>query len=96
MPHVNLLTRFQNDLILEKHLRVNGQHYAKTLEAWLKNMDANLKQIRPLFATCYGEKNVECWVARWRMFYMACAELFNYNQGNEWFVSFYLFSKRND
>jgi hypothetical protein len=45
------------------------------------------------FAGRYGA-NATMWTARWRGFYLACAELFDYDGGNEWYVSHYLFRKR--
>ena len=34
------------------------------------------------------------WVQRWRMFYMAVAEFFGFDEGREWGVVHYLFEKR--
>lgn len=42
----------------------------------------------------YGKGNALQWWVRWRVFYMACSELFRYNGGNEWGVTHLLFSKR--
>ncbi len=93
MPSDDLLFYFNNDLQVEKHWHVNGTHYAKTSEAWLTNMDNHKAEIMPLFEKTYGIDQAVKWWVYWRLFYMACAELWNYNEGNEWIVSHYLFKK---
>lgn len=95
MPSMDLPLRFSNDLSIEKHWVWNGNQYAKTSKAWLDTMQANRKSIMPILVDTYGEKDADRWWMRWRMFYMACEELFAYNKGEEWFVSHYLFKKRN-
>ena len=94
MPSDDLPLNFQDDLKLINRWRWDGTHYEKTANAWLENMDANEKVITPILAATYGTENVTIWRNRWRIFYMACAELFGYNKGQEWWVSHYLFEKR--
>ena len=48
----------------------------------------------PIFNECYGEADASLWWQRWRIFFMACAELFGYNEGSEWYVGHYLLQKR--
>ncbi|TWI97121.1 cyclopropane-fatty-acyl-phospholipid synthase [Mucilaginibacter frigoritolerans] len=93
MPSDDLMFYFNEDLVVKKHWHVNGTHYGKTAEAWLKNMDSHKAEIMPLFEETYGKDNAVKWWVYWRIFYMACAELWNYNKGNEWIVSHYLFQK---
>jgi len=93
MPSDDLLFYFNDRLAIEKHWHVSGSHYGKTAEAWLKNMDAHKTEIMPLFEETYGKEQALKWWVYWRIFYMACSELWNYNEGNEWIVSHYLFHK---
>ena len=86
MPSDNLLPRFNRDLALEDHWRVSGLHYARTAEAWLERLDAN----RPAVERVVGRS----WAANWRVFFLACAELWGYRSGTEWLVSHYRFAKQ--
>ena len=93
MPSDDLLLYFQEHLRLQSHWRVDGRHYQKTAEAWLANMDKARARIAPIFAEAYGPEQVVRWWNYWRVFFMACAELWGYRQGSEWGVSHYLFRK---
>ena len=95
MPSNDLLFYFNEDIVKEKQWLVNGTNYEKTSEAWLQNTDAHKKEIMPIMNATYGEAEGALWFAYWRVFFMACAELWAYRDGNEWMVSHYLFKKRN-
>jgi cyclopropane-fatty-acyl-phospholipid synthase len=93
MPSDDTPSQFQSHLKLSRQWRWDGRHYEKTANAWLTNMDDNEAVINGILAECYGPENVVLWRQRWRIFFMACAELFGYQGGQEWWVSHYLFEK---
>lgn len=94
MPSDDLPLYFQDDLKLVDKWRWDGTHYEKTANAWLQLMDQNHQALTPVLASIYGQADAEMWRQRWRIFFMACAELFGYNHGQTWWVSHYLFAKR--
>jgi cyclopropane-fatty-acyl-phospholipid synthase len=93
MPSHELLMRFQEHLSLVEDWKVNGTHYQRTAEAWLRNMDSHKKDIIPLFMDTYGADKATRWWSYWRVFYLSCAELWGFRGGKEWIVSHYLFRK---
>ena len=94
MPSDDLPLHFQQDLSLERQWRWQGAHYERTSNAWLSNMDDNKSALWPILEDPYGPDQAKKWWMRWRMFFMACAELFAFNNGQEWYVAHYLFAKR--
>lgn len=94
MPSDDLFHYFQERLILEDHWQLSGTHYEKTAREWLRNHDKNRDAILSIFSDVYDSEQKEIWFNRWRLFYIACAELFGYKNGREWGISHYLFEKR--
>lgn len=89
MPSRDLPFQFAKYLGVIDHWVVDGRHYAQTAEAWLQNMDRYRDEILSSFASNYGGE-AAIWFQRWRIFFMACAELFEFNSGQEWYVGHYL------
>ncbi|HRD65076.1 MAG TPA: class I SAM-dependent methyltransferase [Candidatus Competibacter sp.] len=96
MPSRDLRPRSQGDLKLEEQWHFDGRHHQRTLEAWLANQDRHRDEILALFRETYGPEQAKRWFQRWRVFFMACAELFGYRHGEEWGVSHYRFGQRID
>jgi cyclopropane-fatty-acyl-phospholipid synthase len=93
MPSADLLHAFQEDLTAEEEWWLDGTHYQRTARAWLDRLDENRQRVLGIFARCYGPRDARRWVVRWRLFFMACEELFGYRRGSEWGVSHYRFSR---
>jgi cyclopropane-fatty-acyl-phospholipid synthase len=94
MPSDDLLLHFADDLVVCERWRVPGGHYRKTCEAWLRKMDADRARVRTILAGTYGDDQVTRWWVRWRVFFLACAELFGYAGGEQWYVGHYLLRPR--
>jgi cyclopropane-fatty-acyl-phospholipid synthase len=94
MPSADLLRHFEDDLLIEHEWLVPGTHYQRTCEAWLARMDARREAVRPILAATYGDDQVTRWWVRWRVFFMACAELFGFAGGREWMVGHFLLRPR--
>jgi len=87
MPSTALLRQFDDDLAVTDEWRLDGTHYARTAEAWYANLMAHRGELSELVG---GRAKLE----RWRVFFLACAELFGYHGGREWLVAHYRFAPR--
>jgi cyclopropane-fatty-acyl-phospholipid synthase len=93
MPSDDLPLHFQDRLRLLERWRWDGRHYERTLNAWLARMDAARPRVWPILERTYGAAAAATWWMRWRVFFMACAELFGYHEGQEWWVGHSLFER---
>ena len=93
MPSDELALRFQEKLRCIERWRWDGRHYEQTANAWLTNLDAAREDVMPILEATYGKADAAMWLQRWRVFFLACAELFGYRKGQEWWVSHYLFER---
>ncbi|MCA1782131.1 MAG: hypothetical protein LC679_08150, partial [Intrasporangiaceae bacterium] len=81
---------------IEDHWVVSGTHYARTLGAWLERLDRHRDRILTLFGADHGPRGARAQLRRWRVFTIACEELFAFAHGNEWHVSHYRFTRDAD
>jgi len=93
MPAADTFLHFQQHLNLEQQWRLSGTHYQRTANHWLANQDRHRDEVLRVLEGVYGPVEAKRWHQRWRMFWMACAELFGYRSGNEWLVAHYRFRR---
>jgi cyclopropane-fatty-acyl-phospholipid synthase len=91
MPASDTLLWFQRDLRIEQRWQLDGTHYQRTADHWLANQDHHRDQVMPILAQAYGDALAPLWCQRWRMFWMACSELFGFDDGRQWLVAHYRF-----
>ena len=89
MPAADTLLHFQRDLQVERQWAVDGTHYERTANDWLRNQDSSRERVLAVLGAAYGARTAQLWLNRWRMFWIACAETFGYADGREWFVAHY-------
>jgi cyclopropane-fatty-acyl-phospholipid synthase len=94
MPSYDLLLKFEDDVTIEERWHLSGKHYKKTAEQWLSNMDTRRSEILPVMTAAYGSRDAALWYRRWRIFFMACAELWGFLGGEEWLVGHCRFRKK--
>jgi cyclopropane-fatty-acyl-phospholipid synthase len=90
MPSFDLFHRFQDDLVVEEEWEVDGTHYEKTARAWRELLESRRAEVMPVLRQTYGD-DASRWLHRWRLFFLACEELFGYRGGREWLVGHYRF-----
>ncbi len=90
MPSFDIFEHFPREMRVARNWAWNGDHYQRTANAWLENIDRNRREILEIFAATYGRSAAKIWLGRWRIFMMACAELWGYQGGEEWLVGHYL------
>lgn len=93
MPSLDLLSRFDEDLVEEARWTVDGTHYSRTARAWRENLEERRDDVLRIFEGTYGAA-ADRWYHRWRLFFLACEELFGYGGGKEWMVAHYQFAPR--
>ena len=93
MPSEDLLPGFDEDLRCRERWRLDGTHYQRTARAWRERLDANGESVLPVLQGVYGPREARKWRERWRIFFMACEEMWGYRGGSEWGVCHYLFEK---
>jgi len=94
MPSKDIFKYFDNELEIISQWDINGNHYSKTLKAWLNNHYKNKKKILDIFRTHYDKPKI--WFNRWRIFFLSCEAFFALNNGEEYSVSHYLLKKRDE
>ena len=93
MPSFDLFRRFDDDLVVEEDWEVDGTHYERTARAWRENLERRKAQVMPVLRDTYGD-DADRWFHRWRLFFLACEELFGYRDGSEWIVGHYRFAPK--
>lgn len=94
MPSLELFSHFDECLSIDERWVVDGLHYWRTCESWLRNLDCNRAAALEALSSHSSPKQAKIEIQRWRIFFMACAELFRYRHGQEWFVGHYLFARK--
>jgi cyclopropane-fatty-acyl-phospholipid synthase len=88
MPAYDLLPRASDAFAVEERWWLDGRHYQRTAAAWRANLEARRAEVTTVLRRHYGA-DAGRWYQRWRLFFLACEELFGFHGGSEWGVGHY-------
>lgn len=88
MPSHDMPHAFPDLFEVEDQWRWSGEHYRRTADDWLRNMDAHPREVGRAMREVYGA-DAPLWTRRWRRFFMATAGLFGHADGTVWGVGHY-------
>ena len=95
MPSHDLMLWFQRDLVVTDQWIVPGVHYARTLRAWLANLDARRDEaVAVLRGSGRSPAEARRLIGTWRLFLLSTEVIWGYRGGNWWGVSHYLLEPR--
>jgi cyclopropane-fatty-acyl-phospholipid synthase len=94
MPVHGWLGRVEAPLAVEQDWWLEGTHYARTGRAWLDNIDARRAEVLTVLAGAYGPADAPKRLRDWRLFFLACEEIFAFRGGREYGVSHALLHAR--
>lgn len=89
MPSFDLFEQFPEHVTVERRWWIDGTHYARTSNDWLRQLDVNAAALTDILRPVCGQDTALA-LERWRMFFMAVAEMFGLADGKEWGVGHYL------
>jgi len=92
MPNLNIFNDLDHSLTLDKSWFESGYNYHKTLEFWYQNLKFNKKNILNID---FEDKSIssKTHYNRWKVFILACSELFKINNGEEYLIGHALLKK---
>lgn len=93
VPSADLYEHVRGPLELQRQWQVSGRHSARSWNGWLTNLDINREEVIQAFEADLPPIDARRQFQRWRMFAMACEELFAYGDGSEWFINQALLAK---
>ncbi|KAE8676007.1 Detected protein of confused Function [Hibiscus syriacus] len=85
---------FEDGVSAVDHWLVNGKHYAKLVKNGSRGWTKTRLAIKATMESTYGKDQAVKWTVYWRTFFIAIAELFGYNNGEEWMTALFLFEKK--
>ena len=94
MPYDGFYKDIPSPLSMIKSWTESGINYHLTLEAWLTTLESNKSNLVRKIQKSNHPTHPVVLINRYKLFLLACSELFKYNEGNDWHLMNYLFKNQ--